>query len=198
MDINDAINDIITVYQYCLDKLKLNNKQIVFVGNNSGAGIIMLFLQKIRDNYSELKLKMPLCCVLMSIYVELDSKVFMDKNRYNFRERNKGNDVMISYDKKGFLGNKYGNKIFNDIPILSNNFSGYCPIYFSVAENEVLLGDTLNCIKNAQEYNIDIQMEIHPYLCHSYPIYVGLFDESDEATTRISKYINDKIQQNSI
>ena len=132
---------------------------------------------------------MPCCCILISIYCDLSG------NSYTLK-KNQENDCMINYKENVNLSNKIpynfivgkwdkngqatNNTIdFNpDLVFFDNNNNDnnnnnnkndttFCPLFFMVAENEVLLGDTLQCVKNVEIIIWMFKLKfIHIYVIH--------------------------------
>lgn len=60
------MDDVIKVYEYYLKKYNGDSKKIVFQGNSAGAGMVLLLLQRIRDNVDKKNLPLPLCAICIS------------------------------------------------------------------------------------------------------------------------------------
>ncbi len=69
------------------------------------------------------------------------------------------------------------------------NWKGICPLYFTVGATEILLDDALIAAERAHKCGVDVTVEIEPYLCHVYPIFVNLFPEAKYAVARAANFI---------
>jgi len=103
-----CVEDVIKVYKYYYEQYDKDSSKIVFTGGSAGGGLILLALQRIRDNIDGYNLPMPACAIPISPF----SDITCHSKSYFF---NRENDAMIPYDVFGNLSKQSpGNLIVNN------------------------------------------------------------------------------------
>jgi len=101
-------------------------------------------------------------------------KMIYDKCKIQLED----NEITAKYQR---LDNPKFSPVFGE-------FHSLCPIYFTVAQQEILLDDTLKCIQKCRQANVEVEVEIHPYCLHAYPGF-PFFPEAIESNARIELFI---------
>ena len=63
-------------------------------------------------------------------------------------------------------------------------------MYFSVGASEILLDDTLVAAEKAYKEGVDVEVEIKPFMCHVYPVFVNIFPKALYCVVRPSEFLN--------
>ena len=78
-------------------------------------------------------------------------------------------------------------KIYSPV---NGDFKGLCPVCFSVVASEIRLDDTFVTAEKAYKEGVDVKVEIEPFMCHVYPVFVNIFPEALYCVVRASEFIN--------
>ena len=201
-----AVDDVVNVYKYCLNDLKISNKKISVIGESAGGGLSLLFIQYLNDN----NILLPSCCWVNSPWTNLECN-------YSSWTRNSKYDTILTFDPKksfskliiGYMdidgnviknnnNNNYVNIDFNDKnnefrnKIYSphyGNWKGLCPIYFMVGSTEMLLEDTINSAYKAYENGVNVKVDIEPNMMHTWCLFLRVFPEAYHTVTRGADFI---------
>ena len=185
-----AVNELIGLYSYLLNDLKISSSKIAMTGDSAGGGMILLALQSIKYGVSkEMNLPQPCCIWLNSPWTNL-----ANDNESNIK--NVENELMLSMTRLNqysdwAVGNKDGElnvigKNNKKNPIYSPMFGEFdlCPMYFWVGACEILLDDTLICAEKAYKTGIEVRCDISPYLCHTLPTIINSCSEARDVCSK--------------
>merc|ERR1712154_682024 len=78
---------------------------------------------------------------------------------------------------------------------LNGEVKGLCPLFICCGATELVLDDTLSFSEKAFKAGVEIEVEIHPFLCHPYPIFVNIFPEAVFAVGRAAEFINKQLKK---
>ena len=186
--------------QYLIDLPVENmNKKIIIAGDSAGGNLCLLTLQAIKEKES---LGMPCCAWPISPWTSLtgfDDREIRNKMRdtmltglYSDITVNLavGNMDMESGEMKEEKDEEYDDPKDKKYSPVNGDFKGLCPLYFSVGASEILLDDTLVAAEKAYKEGVDVEVEIEPFMCHVYPVFVNIFPEALYCLVRASEFIN--------
>ena len=172
------IEEGLSVYRYCIETLKMDPKQIIFVGDSAGGSLVILLIQKL----IKLGIDTPAAAITLSTWdvpTEGDSyKRNKDRDSYLDQETGiiwanlcVGNiDVNIDGENKTckWVDDEYKSRLdMEEYSYLCKeaSFKGFCPLFMSASEWEAVLDDTLRvkerCIKDGVK-DEDIVVEVTP------------------------------------
>eukprot|EP00659_Diplonema_papillatum_P009155 gene9155-14198_t len=182
--IEDAVEDAILAYRYLLDN---GYRSIVVIGESAGGGLCLLAVQAIIKQ----KLTKPACVVAMSPWADLRSEA-------PSVNENKMRDLVVT-PKPFFVFNKYvsdstPNRASSSVSPLLGDFKGFPPLKVTVGESEVLRDDVITTARNARRAGVVVDLEVQPYLLHSYPVYCKVMPEGREALQRIKDFIAQHVE----
>ena len=170
------IEEGLIIYKYFIKKLKMDPKQIIFIGDSAGGSLVILLIQKL----IKLGLKPPAAAITLSTW-DIPSngnsyKCNKDKDSYLDQETgliwanlSVGNiDIDIDTKICKWINDEYKSRLdVEKYSYLSKqaSFKGFCPLFMSVSEWEVVLDDSLRikqrCIDDGIKPN-DIVVEVTP------------------------------------
>lgn len=183
-----ALQDVVAAYTWIVSKL-LDGERIVVCGDSAGGGLTLLLLQWLALNNQitpDQILPQPRSGVLLSPYTDLTHS---------------SSSITENADTDILLGSRCTQQMMKKVqewvcgidlapsdPICSplfGSFHGLPPLSFVVSDNEILLDDTLKCVQKAREHGVMVNLKIGFGLCHSYPIFSGIFPEADPVNIKV-------------
>lgn len=183
-----ALQDVVAAYTWLVTQLK-DDERIVVCGDSAGGGLTLLLLQWLTLNnqiHPDQVLLQPRSGVLLSPYTDLTHS---------------SSSIMENTDTDILLGSRCTEEMLKKIqdwvcgvdlhpsdPICSplfGSFHGLPPLSFVVSDNEILLDDTLKCVQKALDHGVTVNLKIGFGLCHSYPIFSGIFPEADPVNIKV-------------
>ena len=171
------------------------------------SGLSLLFVQYLNDNKSKLGLDMISCCWILSGWFNIAGDTTSYKDNENY-------DGMIVLDKDIVLpkmascyidnnGDIYPNAKNKDlkkwakrgkISSVNGKFNKYlCPLYLMVGATELLLDDSIDVANKAYKNDVDVQLDIAPYMFHTWPLFINQFDEAIDSVVRGANFINNHL-----
>jgi len=72
---------------------------------------------------------------------------------------------------------------------LFGEWNDLCPIYFMCAASEMLVDDTLQAAKKAVDHGVEVQVDIEPFMHHTFPLFLRTLPEAKHAVIRASDFI---------
>eukprot|EP01064_Diplonema_japonicum_P037524 TRINITY_DN879_c4_g5_i1.p1 TRINITY_DN879_c4_g5~~TRINITY_DN879_c4_g5_i1.p1 ORF type:complete len:332 (+),score=62.18 TRINITY_DN879_c4_g5_i1:53-1048(+) len=179
--VEDAVDDVLAVYKALLTIDNISPREISFLGDSAGGGLVLLALQKMR---SVSTLPMPACAVLLSPWTDLSLTYSLQSTVH---------DCILSPE----LLKQYAGIVHGFIPDpssptcspLHGGFEGLPPLYFVVGTKEVLLEDSTRAHAKAVTAGVDSKLWVARNMCHCFPIFTGVFPEAGYAVGRIAEFI---------
>ena len=184
------VNQILTVYFYIIEYMKISPNNIIIGGDSAGGGLSVLLLQKL--TMLGLNEIYPKSIFLISPFVDLTMN--------NWSEDMDNNDVVLDfgYVKRcaimsvGYDKNKL-NCPFHSA-LYGHNIIQLPNIFIIVSRHEVLFNDSqllVKKLKNDCKDNCNnIIYEIEEYRPHVSPIFIGMFPESKISFDKVVNVIN--------
>ncbi len=155
--------------------------EIVVVGDSSGGGLALSLLLKLKG----LGLPLPGAAVMFSPW--LDMRLTSD-----YLEQNAALDPLVSSMDLAACRDRYCGGWSIDHPLLSPvcaELSGLPPLLIQVAQDEVLLGDSLLFKQNENQYGVRVELTVWPRLWHFWQSNIGVAPEADEAVSQVVHFI---------
>ena len=182
------------------------HKKCVFAGESAGGGLCLLLLQAINADKS---LSLPCCTWRLSPWTNITfnnidkrPNAKIDAMLHDKLMDLLPNILVGNYDiEKGKMVRNEGDDGYCDpsdakYSPFYGEVKGLCPIYMSVGASEMLLDDTLMFAEKAYKAGVDVEVEIEPYLCHVYPVFITVFPEAKQAVIRASEFMKRKLAPN--
>lgn len=171
---------------------KHDPSKIILGGDSAGGNLVLSLLLRLRDNRRPL----PLKAFLISPWADMKGT---GKSYYT----NYGKDPIMGEYQKELTAKKaeylkrsdlydYVGKEARDNPYVSpcyGDYHDFCPLYFSAGGDEMLLDDTLSCVKKAREAQVPVTLDEVPYMFHTFVLYRDYFSEAKEAHKRLMKWV---------
>lgn len=180
-------NEVVSIYKYLIDKKGLDpSTEIFIVGGSAGGGLTLLTIQKIL----ELGLKQPCGVWMDSPMTDLSYDHTVNDKTWS-KVRNMDTDISCGNGNWLFksgemaVGNidknhkKIGDFSLKDSKYsgLYGEFKGLCPMYFTVCATEILYDDTILAAEKAYNNNIDVRVDIAPFMLHGFPMKCNILPE---------------------
>lgn len=175
-----ALDDSLAAYNYLLNK-GYKGKDIVFIGDSGGGGLLLCTLMALKDKGIEL----PACAVAMSPWVDLT-------NSGESLTKNSQKDTLCWKDAQFVFSRYYVGEANPENPWISpifGNFIGLPPVMLFVGSDELLLDDSVRYAQKAKEAGVDITLHIGNGLFHCYPACSPMFPEAKIAMEEIKKFV---------
>ena len=196
------VKEVRKCYEYLLEQMCINPKNIFVFGESAGGGLSLLFIQHLMENID----KLVMCggCIMYSGWFNVAGNTPSYKDNANI-------DAMIVFDaeavipkmascwtdKNGDIYEKNKDKdllkyaIDGKISAVNGIFDKrMCPMYLMIGASELLLDDSLNVAEKANEKGIDVRVDLSAYLFHTWPIFVNHYEEAVIATVKTAQFIN--------
>ena len=179
-----CVDEVVSIYEYLLNKRQVDPKRIFFAGGSAGGGLILLTLQKLKA------MNMPQPCAVWmdSPWTDLSKDASSDGS-YN---RNMDLDIVCGGGNalhelaQMAVGNMdMDRNIINNFDLkdpkfsgIYGDFDGLCPMYFTVCATEILFDDTLLTAEKAYNRKIDVRVDVVPFLLHCFVYKVNKLPEA--------------------
>jgi len=180
----EAVADGVAAYSHVIEDLKVPNKH-VFIGGESGGGQMTLLVAQAITRQG---LKTPAAAWAIS---PVCSSADEDDKKYRVPTYERDSCHFFADTELlpglGHLLRRVGlqDEIAGTDPRVSplyGNFSGICPLYFSVGDTEIFVHETIATYQLAQKAGAATHLEVSPHGGHAYPAF-----NTPEAITDIAK-----------
>jgi epsilon-lactone hydrolase len=181
-----ALDDCEHVYRAVLDA-GFDARRVVLVGESAGGNLVLGLLQRIRRH----GLPQPGCAVPISAGTDLTGVDALASRR-----RNASRDPMLPRRSLERAIEFYVGELDSAHPEISParaDFVGFPPLYFLVAENEVLLDDTLVCAERARQAGVETRLDVWPVLPHAFPLLGKFIPEARLARREIVEFARSRL-----
>ncbi|MHA2008063.1 MAG: alpha/beta hydrolase [Promethearchaeota archaeon] len=175
-----GLNDIITVYKWCINSEKIEPKNIIIAGSSAGGGLTLAALIRLRDENTPL----PAAGIAISPWADLtcESNSFTENADVEpWLTPDALRDSSNSYVGENDPKNPHISTIFAD-------FKGIPPLFIQVGGLEILLDDSTRIANNAKKAGIDVELDVWEELFHVFVAFPS--PESRQATEKIKKFID--------
>ncbi len=174
------LEDSLTVYKWLLSE-GFKPKKIAIIGDSCGGGLAIGTLVKLR----ELKLPLPAAAVLLSPWLDLESKgkSMWTNADTDFITR----DLLLGLSDL-FVGKNGDVKDPLASPI-NADLRGLPPILVLVGDIEVLLDDSTVFADRAKKASVDVTLQVWPGMPHIFPIFAPNLTEGQEAIEKIGEFV---------
>ena len=176
-----ALQDAIASYNWLLS-LGYKGNDIIVAGDSAGGGLALALSQYLRDHSMEL----PAGLVLMSPWTDLTAS---------------GESYDYNYEKDPLFGNTRDSMIYNgeyigkydpSIPYISpifGDFKNLPPMLFQVGSIEMLLSDSVDAAKKAEQAGCSVNLSVYEGMFHVFQMGLGMFEESVNAWKEVKGFI---------
>lgn len=176
-----ALEDAVAAYHWLLH-LGYQGNQIILSGDSAGGGLCLALAMYLRDH----GISLPKCLVLMSPWTDLTAS---------------GESYKTNFTKDPLFGNTKESMIYSDayygkhdpknpyISPLFGNYEGLPPMLFQVGSIEMLLDDSVQVAKKAEEANVLVELSIYEGMYHVFQMGMDHIPESKKAWEEIEAFI---------
>lgn len=181
-----ALDDALTVYDY-IRRFGYQPKEIVFVGESAGGGLINALCLKLRD------LKQPLPAGIISISPWTD--LTMSGDSFTGKAED---DVALTQGQVQYYADIYTQGADAADPYISPLFgdvTGFPPSLIFVGSDEILLDDSVRFCEKLNAAGVPCELSVGDGLWHVYPLY-GVKESKivyDRIHAFLREILNDKI-----
>ncbi|SNR92374.1 flavin-containing monooxygenase [Pseudomonas segetis] len=177
-----ARDDAVAAYQALLEQGFAPSK-IVIAGDSAGANLALVTALRLRD----LGLALPSALVCLSPLTDFSLAQLHEPE---------GGDPMLSHawleqSRRDFLPSQIDPQDPSVSPAFAD-LTGLPPILIQVAEQELLLNDSLRFEQRAKQAGLDVRLEFYPGVWHVFQAHAGLLKVSDYALAQVVSFIREK------
>ncbi|ARU88146.1 alpha/beta hydrolase fold domain-containing protein [Pseudomonas sp. M30-35] len=177
-----ARDDAVAAYQALLEQGFAPSK-IIIAGDSAGGNLALLTALHLRH----LGLALPRALVCLSPLTDFSLAQL---------HKPEGGDPMLSQawmeqSRRDFLSAQIAPQDPAVSPVFAD-LSGLPPILIQVAEQELLLNDSLRFEQRAKEAGVDVRLELYPGVWHVFQAHAGLLKASDYALARVVSFIREQ------
>lgn len=179
-----ALDDAMAAYIYLLEK-GFDHQNVVFAGDSAGGGLCLATLLAIKDK----SLPLPAAAAVLSPWTDLtlSGKSYIDNANVCLSPEGSAQHCSVLYAGETDRKNPFVSPLFGDL-------AGLPPIHISAGSNEILLDDSIAFADKARKAGVDITLEVGEGMCHCYPAFGNMFQESKKTLNNICmhlrKYVN--------
>lgn len=174
------LDDVLAVYRAVLDSGQAPQR-LALAGDSAGGNLALALLMRAR----QLGLPLPVGLVCYSPWTDLThSGASIGSNA----ER----DTLIPVNLLDPLAALYGGGHDLSDPLLSplfGDYAGFPPLQLHVAEDEVLLDDTLRLDARARAAGVPVETHVWPQLPHAFPVFAEMLPEGRTAIRQSGEFL---------
>ncbi|WP_343210545.1 alpha/beta hydrolase [Anaerolentibacter hominis] len=175
-----ALEDACTAYEWLLNRYP--EKQIILAGDSAGGGLALALCMWLRDQGRSL----PRGIITMSAWTDLTCS---------------GDSYAENYELDPLFGNAPDSMLYNGdyvgesdptdpyISPLYGEYNGFPPMLMQVGTYEMLLDDTLNVARKAEEQNVKVKLSVYEGMFHVFQMAGSLIPESDKAWKEVGRFL---------
>lgn len=176
-----ALEDTVTAYKWLMG-LGYKGSDIIVAGDSAGGGLALALAMYLKDNNTDL----PAAMVLMSPWTDLTAS---------------GSSYETNYELDPLFGNTRESMIYNgeyignnepDNPYISplfGDFNGLMPMLFQAGSVEMLLSDSVDAAKKAEEAGCSVKLNVYEGMFHVFQMALDLLPESKQAWQEVKEFI---------
>ena len=176
-----ALEDTVTAYKWLMG-LGYKGSDIIVAGDSAGGGLALALAMYLKDNNTDL----PAAMVLMSPWTDLTAS---------------GSSYETNYELDPLFGNTRESMIYNgeyignnepDNPYISplfGFFNGIMPMIFQAGSVEMLLSDSVDAAKKAEEAGCSVKLNVYEGMFHVFQMALDLLPESKQAWQEVKEFI---------
>lgn len=177
-----ALYDTYDAYSMLLN-LGYQSKQIILAGDSAGGGLCLALCAYLRDH----GMPLPAAAVLMSPWTDLTASGVSYEENYT-------KDPLFGNTKESMIYNgEYYGKEDPANPYISplfGEFKGFPPMLFQVGSIEMLLSDSLDAARKAEEAGCQVDLTVYEGMFHVFQMALNRIPESEQAWQEVTDYIN--------
>jgi len=179
-----AVYDSEAIYKWLLDEGYLA-RNIFFVGDSAGAGILLATMLKIKDDGGML----PAGCVAFSPCTDmtLSGDSHMTRAKADPCTPKGANETYIRY----YVGE--GDPLHPYASPLFGNLNGLPPMMIQVGNDETLLDDSVRFAEKAREAGVEVSLKVWKGMFHCFPLLAPRFEEATKALDEACQFIREKL-----
>lgn len=176
-----ALEDAFTAYKWLLG-LGYKGDDIIIAGDSAGGGLALALSEYLRDNEIEL----PAALVLMSPWTDLTASGSSYEDNYEL-------DPMFGNTRESMIYNgEYVGTNEPDNPYISplfGSFEGLPDMLYQVGSLEMLLSDSVDAAKKAEEAGCDVKINVYEGMFHVFQMALDKLPESKQAWQEVKEFI---------
>jgi monoterpene epsilon-lactone hydrolase len=178
------VEDSMAAYRWLLDQ-GIEAGHIAISGDSAGGGLTVATLLSIRAA----GLPMPIAAMPLSPWVDMEGT---GESMTTRRDR----DVLVQAETiKGMADAFLQGQDARD-PLaapLHGDFSGLCPLYIQVGDDETLLDDSVRLAERARAAGVEVRLDVFPEMQHVFQMAAGTMPEADEAIGRLAEWVRPRL-----
>jgi monoterpene epsilon-lactone hydrolase len=174
-----ALEDALQAYDYLLSQ-DYQPSNIVFAGDSAGGGLCLATLLALKEK----GLPLPAAAAVLSPWTDL---MLTGKSYQTNKKKCISPDGCAENASRMYAGeNDRRNPLISP---LYGNLQGLPPIHMSAGGNEILLDDAKSFAEKARNEGVEVMLRIDRGMCHCYPVFGNLFQESKLALGEICQFL---------
>lgn len=180
-----ALQDALAAYQWLLGQ-GIQPAHLAFAGDSAGGNLAITTLLLARDK------GLPLPAASLPISPWYDMEVTGDSADYN-----QGKDLLFTKEWiKNIAAIYLGEKEDRRNPYISPLYAdlkGLPPVYIQVGGDELLLDDSTRLTERARNAGVEVQLDVFPFMQHTFQMAAGRAPESNDAIARIANWLKPRL-----
>lgn len=178
----DCCADAVNAYQWLLAKGHAPEKLIIG-GDSAGGGLTLLTLMALKNR----GITLPRAAFCLSPFADMTrtSPTLTSNARHSYMfHKNFVNKL------EAFLTLETGNGRDPEISPAFGDFKGLPPLYFQVADTELLFHDTLLAVKNARSAGVEVELDLWHNLPHVFTLFSDVLPEGRQGIRNIADFVS--------
>ena len=174
-----ALNDALAAYQFILNE-GFEAQNIVFAGDSAGAGLCLATLLAIKDK----GIALPAAAAVLSPWTDLarTGESYVSNVEKCLSPKGSSENASEFYAGENDKMHPYISPLYGDL-------KGLPPLYISAGTNEILRDDSIRFAEKAKAVGVEVTLRVGEGMCHCYPAFGNLFQESKLALAEICDFL---------
>lgn len=174
-----ALSDALIAYKY-LQKEGFEAENLVFAGDSAGAGLCLATMLAIKDK----GWTMPAAAAVLSPWTDLarTGESYVSNVEKCLSPKGSSEHASVLYAGEKSTENPYISPLYGELANLP-------PLHISAGANEILRDDSIRFAEKAKAAGVDVTLLVGEGMCHCYPAFGNLFEESKRALEEICNFL---------
>lgn len=180
-----ANDDGIKAYKWLLNN-GYQNREIIFLGDSAGAGLLLMTLSTLRKS----NMPLPVASVFLSLFG--GDLINFDGGSYSTNKIKDPSNTIEGIKK--FSNMFLGSAVIK--PAIEDDMTGFTPMLIQVGGDEILLSDSVKLSERAKNDGVDVKLEVYPGMWHLFQSFAMFIPEAKSAIENIGVFIRFKLSNN--
>ncbi len=176
-----AIDDAMAVLREL--SATMPTSRLIVAGDSAGGGLTAALLLRARDE----GLPLPAAAAMLSPWVDIGSRAATEERvRTDWLDPEWGGRHADLYLAGADAAHPWASPIFGAL-------GGLCPLFVQIGEAEVLFDQGATFARRARDAGVEVELDLHPGMVHSWQLFVGAHPPSQVAIDRFASFVRRRL-----